>query len=62
MTDLINLLKLVKKHGSLAAVKSIDIEDIDDITIKIICRTLVNSDEQLIELLKENSLQEKKSA
>jgi len=60
--DASNLLKLVKKQGSLDAIKSIEIEDINDIELKIICRTIEHSNYQLLELLKQKTLVEKKSA
>lgn len=44
------LLLLIKEHGALAALDMIDIESIDDgkdNTLKVICRTLKYSAEQL---------------
>ena len=59
MDQLTKLNELVKKKGVIKALKSFDIESIkDDETIKIVCRTILFSNDRLIELL-EDRIEEK---
>lgn len=56
------LLELVNTHGIDIALNDIDIEKINDLPTKIICRTLQYSKEQLIKTLMQNDDLEKKLA
>lgn len=55
-------LNLIKDNGTENVLKSIEIEKIPNIDIKIICRTIMYSIEELTKKLIEYSIEEKEKA